>query len=278
MSERNGETELEAIELSLLLEGLYRSYGEDLRDYAPGLLRGRIHECMQQERAATISGFQEKVLHDRECLERLLLALSSNRTSFFRDPGFYLIFRSRVVPLLRTYPFVRIWFAGCSTGEEVYSLAILLEEEGLYQRCRIYATDLSREVVRRARDGSFPLSGMREYTSNDLHSGGRHYLSEYYTTHEGRMHFSPALRRNVIFSEHNLVTDGSFNEFQVVICRNVMSQFKPLLQERVHELIYESLDTFGVLGLGSRESLQFSPREAFYETLDDEYRLYRKVL
>ncbi|HZS03239.1 MAG TPA: protein-glutamate O-methyltransferase CheR [Blastocatellia bacterium] len=278
MSEPTADGELEQIEIDLLFEGLNRRYGVDLRDYEQSSLRRHLHDCMRQERVETVSGFQEKALHDAECLERLLLAVASADTTMFRDPGFYRAFREKVVPQLRTYPFVRVWLAGCSTGEEVWSLAILLEEEGLYPRCRIYATDLSREVVRKARDGVFPLTSVRDYTSNYLRSGGTRYLSDYFTTHEGRVIFNPALRRNVVFSEHNLVTDGSFNEFQVVFCRNVMSHFNQPLQERVHELIYESLNMFGVLGLGGRESLRLSPREAFYEPLDNEHRLYRKVL
>jgi len=278
MSEQGQESELEEIEIELLLEGLYRHYGVDLRDYARASLRRRVRECIEQEQASTVSGFQEKVLHDAECLERLLLALASNSTTIFSDPGFYAALRTKVVPLLRTYPFVRIWHAGCSTGEEVYSMAILLEEEGLYQRCRIYATDLSREAVKQAKDGIFPLAAVREATSNYCRAGGKGYLSDYYTAHEGRALFSPALKRNIIFSEHNLATDGSFNEFQVVLCRNVMIYFNRRLQERVHELIYESLNIFGVIGLGLRESLQHSPREAFYEVMDLEHRLYRKVM
>lgn len=278
MSERREAEELEELEISLLLEGLHRWYGIDLRDYARGTLRRHLVECLQQEQLATVSGFQDKVLHDTSCLDRLLLALSLSGTTMFRDPAFYLALRTRIVPLLRTFPFVRLWLAGCSTGEEIYSLAILLEEEGLYSRSRIYATDLSREAVRRAREGVFPLAGVREYTSNYLHSGGRRYLSDYYKLREGRISFDSELKRNITFSEHNLATDGSFNEFQVVLCRNILSQFNPLLQERVHELIYESLDTFGVLGLGSQESLKYSPREAFYEPLDQGCRLYRKVL
>jgi len=278
MNERDDDIRLEEIEIELLLEGLYQRYGVDLRDYARASLRRRLRQCMQYEQVATISGLQEKALHDTECLERLLLQLASNSVAMFHDPKFYLAFRAKVIPQLRTYPFVRIWHAGCTTGEEVYSMAILLEEEGLYSRCRIYATDLSHEVVRRAKEGAFPLAAVREYTGNYLHAGGKRLLSDYYAAHEGKAVFSSALRRNVIFSEHNLVTDSSFNEFQVVLCRNVMIYFNQRLQERVHELIYESLNMFGIVGLGSRESLRLSPREAFYEAVDGQHRLYRKVM
>jgi len=270
------DKELEEIEIELLIEGLYRRYGIDLRHYERDSLRRRIHERMLQEPVTTVSGLQEKALHETECLERLLLALASNGGTMFGDPGFYSAFRAKVVPLLRTYPFVRIWHAGCSTGEEVYSIAIALEEEGLYQRSRIYATEISRECVSRAREGTFPLSEAPQYTSNYLRSGGRKYFSDYYTTRGGQICFDPALKRNVTFLEHNLATDGSFNEFQVIICRNVMPYFDLELQERVHELIYESLIIFGVVGLGKGESLRYSPREAFYEALDE--GIYRKVL
>jgi chemotaxis protein methyltransferase CheR len=278
MTRQNDEIELEEIEIGLLIEGLYRRYGIDLRGYERVALRQHIHERMREEHLATVSGFQEKTLHDRECLERLLLALTSNSSTMFQDPGFYSAFRTKVVPLLRTYPFIRIWHAGCSTGQEVYSMAIVLEEEGIYERSRIYATDISSEAVKRTRAGVFPLTAAPQYTSNYLHAGGRKYLSDYFLTRDGKMFFDPELKRNMIFSEHNLATDGSFNEFNVVFCRNVMSFFNPELQERVHELIYESLGMFGVVGLGRSESLKYSPREAFYQTLDEEYRIYQKVL
>jgi chemotaxis protein methyltransferase CheR len=272
------ETEVEEIEIELLIQGLYRHYGVDLRDYTRAWLWPRIRDCMRQEEARTISGFQERVLHDGESMERFMLALATNQTSMFHDPDFYLAFRARVVPQLRTYPFIRIWQAGCSTGEEVYSMAIMLEEEGLYHRARIYATDNSREAVKRAREGVFLLGAVPRNTTNYLQAGGRKYLSEYFAVHEGKIFFNPALRRNVIFSEHNLATDSSFNEFQVVLCRNVMDYFNRDLQERVHELIYDSLTIFGFVGLGRRESLRYSPHEAFYETLDEENRIYRKVM
>src|SRR5262245_48630373 len=232
MTELANVTELEEIEVVLLIEGLHRRYGIDLRDYERDFLRWRIRECMRQEGVVTISSFQEKLLHEHGCLDRLLLALSINDAAVFSESAFYNAVRTKVVPLLRTYPYVRIWHAGCSTGEEVYSIAILLEEEGFYSRCRIYATDISREAIKRAREGVFSYSAALEYTKNYLRAGGRKYLSDYYTIHSDRIFFDPALRRNVTFSEHNLATDGSFNEFQVVLCRNVMTSFNPNLQER----------------------------------------------
>src|SRR5262249_27611680 len=173
------EKELEEIETELLIEGLYRRYGIDLRRYERDSLRRRIRARMRQERTTTVSGLQEKALHETGCLERLLLALASHGGMMFGDPGFYSAFRAKVIPLLRTYPFVRIWHAGCSTGQEVYSIAIALQEEGLYQRSRIYATEISGEAVKRAREGAFPLSEAPQYTSNYLRSGGGGYFSDY---------------------------------------------------------------------------------------------------
>jgi len=268
---------VEDIEIGLLLEGLYRVHGFDFRDYSRASIKRRILELMRAEKLETVSVFQNKILHDNACLERFVLGVSVHATSMFRDPSFYLTFRKRVVPLLRTYPTVQIWIAGCSTGEEVYSLAILLEEERLYGKCRIYATDISQAVLRRARDGIFPLAAMRDYTTNYHQAGGAHEFSDYYTAQYDSVIFSAALRKNVVFSEHNLATDGSFNEFQVILCRNVMIYFNKDLQARVHNLLYDSLSMFGVFGLGNKESLKFTPREALYEHLNEKDKLYRKV-
>jgi chemotaxis protein methyltransferase CheR len=271
-------SDLEDIEISLLLEGLYRAYGFDFRDYSRASIKRRILEMMRTEKLGTVSAFQDRVLHDTVSLDRFLLGLSVHATSMFRDPSFYLTFRQKVVPLLRTYPTVQIWIAGCSTGEEVYSLAILLQEESLYNRCRIYATDISHAVLRRARDGIFPLSAMREYTNNYHQAGGAHEFSDYYTAQYDSVIFSSSLKNNIVFSEHNLATDGSFNEFQVILCRNVMIYFNKDLQARVHNLLYDSLSMFGVFGLGNKESLKFTPRAAFYEHLNEKDKLYRKVM
>ncbi|CAN5707565.1 chemotaxis protein CheR [soil metagenome] len=269
---------LEDIEISLLLDGLYRAYGFDFREYSRASIKRRILDMMRGEKLGTVSAFQDRVLHDAACLNRFLLGLSVHATAMFRDPSFYLTFRKKVVPLLKTYPTVQIWVAGCSTGEEVYSLAILLLEEQLYGRCRIYATDISQAVLRKARDGIFPLAAMREYTNNYHLAGGANEFSDYYTAQYDSVIFSSALKSNLVFSEHNLATDGSFNEFQVILCRNVMIYFNKDLQARVHNLLYDSLSMFGVFGLGNKESLKFTPRAGFYEHLNDKDKLYRKVM
>ena len=278
MINESANTELEDIEIGLLLEGVYRAHGFDFRDYSRASIKRRILELMRFEKLGTVSAFQNRLLHDPTCLERFVLGLSVHATAMFRDPTFYSTFRRKAVPLLRTYPTVQIWVAGCSTGEEVYSLAILLQEENLFEKCRIYATDISPVVLRRAREGIFPLSAMREYTNNYHKAGGQHEFSDYYTAHYDNVIFNPTLRHNVVFSEHNLATDGSFNEFQVIMCRNVMIYFNKELQARVHNLFYDSLSMFGVFGLGNKESLKFTPRAAFYQNINHNDKLYRKIL
>jgi chemotaxis protein methyltransferase CheR len=256
---------------------VFRHYGFDFRSYAYASIRRRLWKRVEAENLSAISDLQSLVLHDTTAMERLLLDLSVSVTAMFRDPGFYQVFRSQVVPILRTYPFIRIWHAGCSTGEEVYSTAIVLEEEGLLDRARIYATDLNDAVLQQARAGIFPLNSMQEYTENYIRAGGQRSFSEYYTAKYDGALFSPSLTRNVVFSQHNLVTDRSFSEFNVIFCRNVLIYFDRSLQHRVHTLFYDSLITFGILALGSKESLRFSKYEDRYEQLDAREKLYRKV-
>ena len=268
---------LDRIEIELLLEGIYRHYGFDFRSYAYASIRRRLWKRIEAEGMASVSALQDRVLHDPDMMNQLLLDLSINVTAMFRDPTFYVAFRTKVVPLLRTYPFIRVWHAGCSTGEEVYSMAILLEEEGLYDRARIYATDINEVVVHRAKSGIFPLDRMQEYTENYIKAGGTRSFSEYYTAKYDGALFKQELLRNVVFSQHNLVTDRSFAECTVILCRNVLIYFDKTLQERVHGLFYESLSTFGILALGSKESLRFSKYEECYEPISATEKIYRKV-
>ena len=271
------DKQLERIEIELLLEGIFRQYGFDFRAYAYSSIRRRIWKRITAEHLENVSALQERVLHDPRMMERLLLDLSVNVTAMFRDPGFYAAFREDVIPLLRTYPFIRIWHAGCSTGEEVYSMAILLQEEGLYDRSRLYATDINEVVLQQAKAGIFPLERMQEYTENYIRAGGKRSFSEYYTAKYDGALFTPALRQNVVFSQHNLVTDRSFSEFNVVLCRNVLIYFDKTLQKRVHGLFYESLVNFGILCLGSKESLKFSEYEECYDQISKMEKIYRKV-
>jgi chemotaxis protein methyltransferase CheR len=271
------ERELEQLEIELLLEAVYRRYGLDFRQYAQASLKRRLYRRMHAEGLETLSQLQDRLLHAQPCMERLLVDLSINVTSMFRDPSFYVAVREKVVPMLHTYPFTRIWCAGCSTGEEVYSLAILLQEEGLYEHARIYATDINDRVLQTARDGVFPLDRMKQYTQNYIKAGGKGDFSHYYTAAYDNAQFSRSLTENVVFAQHNLAMDRSFNEFNVIVCRNVMIYFDKTLQDHVHELFYESLETFGVLALGHKESINFTRFADRYEELDVEERIYRKV-
>src|SRR5579871_1111253 len=275
---RNEErTELESLEIQLLLEAIYQRYGYDFRGYAPASLKRRVLGMLPTEGVDTISSLTAKLLHDPNSMKLFLVALTVNVTSMFRDPEFFVTFRHKVVPMLRTYPFLRIWHAGCSTGEEVYSMAILLQEEGLYDRCRIYATDMDEVVSKQAREGIFALPALDAYAENYQKAGGLKQLSDYYTSAYGSGIFRASLKDNIVFSQHNLVMDGSFNEFHVIMCRNVMIYFSRTLQQHVHKLLYQSLIRFGVLGLGSKESLKFTPHETDYEQLMSGCKLYRRI-
>ena len=269
--------DLERIEIELLLEGIFRHYGFDFRAYAYASIRRRLWKRIEEEGLASVSALQERVLHEPEMMEKLLLDLSINVTSMFRDPSFYVAFRRHVVPMLRTYPFIRIWHAGCSTGEEVYSMAMLLREEGLYDRSRIYATDINEVVLKRAKAGIFPLERMQEYTDNYMRAGGKRSFSEYYTAKYGGALFDQSLTKNVVFSQHNLVTDRSFSEFNVILCRNVLIYFDKTLQSKVHSLFYDSLAMFGVLVLGSKETPRFMAHEECYEQIAPPEKIFRKV-
>ena len=277
MSEPQDHNDSEAIEIPLLLEAVYRRYGFDFRDYAYGSIQRRIWNTIQAEGVAGVSELQGKLLRDRACMERFLLTVTVNVTTMFRDPSFYRAFRARVVPHLRAFPFLRVWHVGCSTGEEVYSMAILLREEGLYPHCRIYATDMNEEVLARAKAGIYPLALVREYTGNYHRAAGTASFSEYYTARYDSVIFKRALTENVVFAQHNLVTDSSFNEFHVILCRNVLIYFNPALTGRVHRLLYDSLALSGFLVLGNKESIRFTPQEACYEESDSKERIYRRI-
>ena len=274
----NETRDVEEIEVALLLEAIVRRYGFDFREYAPASVKRRVWRRAHAEGLETISALQDRVLHDPSCMERLLLDLSINVTTMFRDPSFYTAFRSKVVPLLKTYPFSRIWIAGCSTGEEVYSLAIVLEEEGMLERTRIYATDINEAVIERARLGVFSLEKMQEYTQNYLLAGGERAFSEYYLASYDGAVFDRRLVEHAVFAQHNLVSDRGFNEFHAIVCRNVMIYFDRSLQDKVLELFHESLVRFGVLALGHKETIRFTRFAGAYEELDTDERLYRKLV
>lgn len=270
--------DVEDVELDVFLEAVQRIYGYDFRNYARASLRRRLWRRVSAEGRTSLTGLLESVLHDPLAMERLRVDLSVTVTSMFRDPPFFRALRQQVVPMLATYPFIRIWIAGCASGEEVYSLAILLREEGLGERVRIYATDVSDEILDTAREGRVPLDKMRGYSSNYLGGGGQEGLSRYYAVDGRWARMDPSLRDGVVFARHNLASDGTFNEFHLILCRNVLIYFDRTLQQRVHRLFDASLVGLGVLALGARESLVGSEVEDRYEVLDAEARLYRKMI
>jgi len=269
--------DLEAVEIELLIEGVFRHYGYDFRGYARASLRRRLIAIMRNEGLKTFSALQDRVLHDRSAWDRCLQGISVNVSAMFRDPQFFLAFRRHAIPLLRTYPFIRIWQAGSSLGEEAYSLAILLHEEGLYERSLIYSTDINEAALRQARDGIYPADLMQRYTQNYIQAGGTRSFSDYYTARYELAIIRPALRDNIVFSQHNLVSDGPFNEFNVVLCRNVMIYFTKPLQDKALALLHASLSNFGLLGVGAGESLRLTRLDKLYEPLVDGQRLYKRL-
>ncbi|MDO8437038.1 MAG: protein-glutamate O-methyltransferase CheR [Nitrosomonadaceae bacterium] len=268
---------IETIETPLLLEAMFQRYGYDFREYAPASLRRRLRRAMQIEGLATLSAFQDRILRDSKMMARFLNIVSVDVTAMFRDPGFYRTFRDKVVPGLREQPLIRFWHVGCATGEEVYSMAIILHEEGLLERTRIYATDINPRGIECGQNAIYPIRNMQEFTTSYQKAGGRAAFSDYYTARGDSIILRDFLRRNIVWAEHNLVTDASFNEFHAILCRNVMIYFKLPLQQRVHQLIYDSLVMGGALGLGSAESLRFTPLEDHYEPIGSAEKLYRKV-
>ncbi len=270
--------ETEDIEIHLLLKGIYDRYGFDFRDYAPASLKRRIFKSVFDEGVKTISALQEKLLHDSTCMNRFLRTVSVDVSSMFRDPLFYQTIREKILPMFRSEPLIRIWHAGCASGEEVYSMAIVLHEEGLYDKSRIYATDMNSALLEEAKAGVYQLSVMKDFADNYRKAGGKASASEYYTAMYDRAIFSSPLKKNIVWANHNLATDSSFNEFHIILCRNVMIYFNSVLQNRVHTLFYESLPTGGILGLGKSETFTFTAYESKYEEIDAKEKLYRKIL
>lgn len=277
MVNRTAPPDTVSIEIGLLVEAIYQRYSYDFRDYAGASLRRRVLHATSQMGCATISALQERILHDREAFAQLLQYMTIPVSEMFRDPAYFLALRQHVVPVLRTYPSVRIWVAGCSTGEEVYSLAILLREEGLAERAFIYATDINPVSLAKAREGIFPIDAMRQYTANYQKAGGTAAFSDYYTAAYGNALFDRSLCANVTFADHSLATDSVFSETHLVSCRNVLIYFNRGLQDRALGLFHESLCHRGFLGLGSKESIEFSRHAEGFETVNRRERIYRKV-
>lgn len=268
--------EIEEIEIELLLEAIFRVSGYDFRQYLRSSLRRRIRNRLQQDKLANITSLLERVLHQPGYLEKLMEDFSIKVTEMFRDPAFFLFFREQVIPYLREKEELRIWHAGCATGEEVYSMAILLQEEGLLERTTLYATDMSQDAIKLAKEGRFPLKRMQAYTRNYLQAGGTKEFSAYYTTDHLYAYFHSDIKQHMMFAQHNLATDGSFNEFHVVLCRNVLIYFSPELQARVHSILSSSLTEQGFLILGNKESF-ISPLKTKYSEFSAENRIFYKT-
>lgn len=266
----------EDIELRLLMEAIYAKYSQDFRHYSGTSQKRRVRKALQEMGCATISALQEKVLHDPAAFQQLLDVLTVPFSEMFRDPSFYQALREHVVPVLQTYPSLKVWIAGCSTGEELYSVAILLEEEGLLERSLIYATDISTSALEKAKQGIFQLDRMQTYTANYQAAGGRRAFSDYYVAAYQAARFDRRLIRNVTFADHSLATDNVFSETHLVLCRNVLIYFDRALQDRALGLFHESLGHRCFLGLGSKESIDFSSYANRFEPVVKLERLYRK--
>ena len=276
MNEKELQIENENLEIKLLLEAIYLKYGYDFRDYAVAHTKRRLAYRKDVSGLQNYAEMLHKAIYDKEFFSTVLFDLSINVTEMFRDPWFYKKVREVIVPHLKTYPFVKVWHAGCSAGQEVYSMAILLEEESMKERVQIYATDFNERVLKTAKNGIYPIDDIKQYTSNYIKSGGKEAFSDYYTADNKHVILKSSLRKRVLFSSHNLVTDGVFGEMNVIFCRNVLIYFNKELQERVLQLFYESLCPGGFLCLGSKESLKFSKVVDKFEEVAAREKIYRK--
>lgn len=269
-------SENEKIEFDLLLQAIYQKYGYDFRNYSKASIRRRIRHRFSRSGLKTISEMQHKLLNDKQFFEVLLLDLTVNVTEMFRDPSFFKMIRKTVIPELKKQPFIRVWHAGCSSGEEVYSTAILLNEEGLYKNTLIYATDVNEAVLDKAKKGIFSIDRMKDYTRNYRNAGGIASFADYYTARYDHAIMDNSLKKNIVFSDHNLVTDDVFGEMNLIICRNVLIYFSGDLQERVFGLFWESLRSGGFLCLGSKETIRFSTYSDDFENVAEGEKIYRK--
>jgi chemotaxis protein methyltransferase CheR len=262
-------------EVDILLNDLLEVYGYDFTDYAKASLKRRMQRLYSLDKFPSFAEFRYRVRNDEVYLKRFIEEITVNVTEMFRDPSFYQVLRKEVLPKLATYPFIRIWHAGCSTGEEVYSMAILLQEAKLLKKALLYATDINPDVLERAKAGIFPLGAMKQYSENYILAGGTRDFSLYYTTRYDYAKFDQELASRMVFATHNLVSDGSFNQFQLVMCRNVMIYFEKSLQDRVFELFDQSLEPLGFIALGAKETLRFSGIASQYKQFGKE-KIWRK--
>ena len=264
-------------EFADLLEAIRFVYGYDFTDYSEASVKRRINNFMTNRKITTVGILGDMILKDEKLFEVFIQEISVTVTEMFRDPTFYKSLRNHVLKRLATYPFIKIWLAGCATGEEVYSIAILFQEEGLLNRVIIYATDINQKSLQIAKEGVYPLANMKQYTSNYQNAGGKKSFSEYYMAKYDSVLFDKSLKQNIVFAAHNLAIDKSFNEFQLIICRNVLIYFNQKLQNKVINLFYESLCPFGFLGLGNKESLLYAEKKKNFEDVDQKEKIFMKT-
>lgn len=268
--------ENERLEIRLLLEAIFQKYGYDFREYANAHIKRRLDYRLGASGLDNYSQMLHKIIWDVTFFDNLVLDLSINVTEMFRDPWFYLKVREEIIPHLKTYPFIKSWHAGCSAGQEVYSMAILLEEEEMKGRTQIYATDFNELILEKAKEGIYPLDAIKDYTKNYIQAGGLSSFSDYYVAAHDNVVVRQSLKERVLFSSHNLATDGVFGEMNLIICRNVLIYFNKELQDRVLQLFCDSLLPGGFLCLGSKESLKYSSVMSEFEVIGEREKIYRK--
>lgn len=264
-------------DLEIVLNDVVELYGYDFTNYSRASMRRRITRLIMKDRFFSFAEFRYRVRNDRSYFKRFVEEITVNVTEMFRDPQFYKSLREVVLPNLAPLPVIRIWHAGCATGEEVYSMAIVLHEAGLLKKSLLYATDINPSVLERVRHGVYPISHMKQYSENYIQSGGKHDFSAYYTAHYDSVKFDEFLAKRIVLATHNLVADRSFNEFQLILCRNVMIYFDKPFQDRVLHLFYDSLETLGYLALGSKETLKFTDIAANFKQIENKEKIWRKV-
>lgn len=264
-------------ELKEMLESIRFAYGYDFTEYAEASVQRRVDYFMKSNKIDSFGALGKALLKEDAFFEQFIQKITINVTEMFRDPSFYRSLRENIVLRLATYPFIKVWIAGCSTGEEIYSMAILLQEEGLLERSIIYATDINQKAVQTAKEGVYSLGNMKNYTMNYIEAGGLRPFSDYYTSKYDAVLLDKSLKNHIVFSVHNLAVDSSFNEFQLILCRNVLIYFNIHLQNKVINLFYESLCPFGFLALGNKESLLFTDRRRMFEEVDKKERIFIKT-
>lgn len=265
-------------EINELNKLIYSKYGYDFSDYSEASYKRRINRLMFNTKTPSFAELNYKILNDELFFNTFIEEVTVNVTEMFRDADFYKVLRKKVIPQLSTYPLIRIWHAGCSTGEEVYSMAILLKEAGLLERSLLYATDINQQVLEKASLATFPIANMKEYTENYISSGGLFDFSDYYVAKYGKAVFNDEFRSRMVFSPHNLVLDQSFNEFNLILCRNVLIYFNRNLQNKVIKLFYDSLSPLGYLALGNKESIEFINGDFNFESIEKAQRIWRKKI